>query len=44
MEFRNNKYFKSDAGGFKEVIFSVSGNVFTHILNSSLAFMSSENS
>ena len=26
MENGNHKYFKSDAGGFKEVIFSVSGN------------------
>ena len=26
MEIRNHKYFKSEAGGFKEVIFSVNGN------------------
>ena len=26
METRNYQYIKSDAGGFKEVIFSVSGN------------------
>ena len=26
MESRIDKYFKSEAGGFKEVIFSVSGN------------------
>ena len=25
MENRNYKYFKSEAGGFKEIIFSVSG-------------------
>ena len=26
MEIRNYKYFKSEAGGYKEVIFSVNGN------------------
>ena len=32
MENGNNKYFKSDAGGFKEAIFSVSGdNIYSYL-------------